>query len=532
MATLVLRFPGGRYHATATGHHVNEGVIEWPPSPWRLIRALIACGYSTQGWSTVPPVARKLVERLSGALPEYRLPEAVLGHSRHYMPVGVLDKGREKTTLVYDTFAHIGEGVLWVRWPIALEDEEATLFASLAENLGYLGRSESWVVARSVSDDEPLPPSGRSIPHDEGSRPGRAYEHVALQAPERVDAYAEWRANEVGSALRAAFGEDLTKKLTKANQKKRDVIEQGYPHDLVACLECDTAWWRGRGWSQAPGSRRVLYWRESNALEVGMPVEPRRTTSPPVQAALLALTTSSGSTSALPSVTRTLPQAELIHRALVSGVARGGQVDCPELTGKDAHGEPLRGHRHAHVVPLDLDADGHLDHVLVHAAMGLGNEAQRALRSLRRTFTKGGVGELRVALAGLGSLSDLRRIDPPWRDALDAVMGRDEGAMSWRSATPFVAPRHRKTKGRNTLEGQIRAELESRGLEAIDVTIEPWSAENASLRHFVRRRRGAAPQPPADEAFVVRLRFASAVRGPICLGYGSHFGLGRFVSER
>jgi CRISPR-associated protein Csb2 len=39
--TLRLRFPGGRYHATPWGHHVNEGQVEWPPSPWRLLRALM-----------------------------------------------------------------------------------------------------------------------------------------------------------------------------------------------------------------------------------------------------------------------------------------------------------------------------------------------------------------------------------------------------------------------------------------------------------------------------------------------------------
>ena len=37
-----LTFPGGRYHATPWGRHVNEGVAEWPPSPWRLLRALVA----------------------------------------------------------------------------------------------------------------------------------------------------------------------------------------------------------------------------------------------------------------------------------------------------------------------------------------------------------------------------------------------------------------------------------------------------------------------------------------------------------
>ncbi|MDQ3151354.1 MAG: type I-U CRISPR-associated protein Cas5/Cas6, partial [Actinomycetota bacterium] len=40
--TLVLTFPRGRYRATPWGRHVNEGAVELPPSPWRLLRALYA----------------------------------------------------------------------------------------------------------------------------------------------------------------------------------------------------------------------------------------------------------------------------------------------------------------------------------------------------------------------------------------------------------------------------------------------------------------------------------------------------------
>ena len=96
MPTLKLRFPSGRYHATPWGHHVNEGLIEWPPSPWRLLRALIACGFSSKGWSEVPEVARRLIDKFAGVLPSYQLPPASAVHSRHYMPTGGLAKGRDK----------------------------------------------------------------------------------------------------------------------------------------------------------------------------------------------------------------------------------------------------------------------------------------------------------------------------------------------------------------------------------------------------------------------------------------------------
>jgi CRISPR-associated protein Csb2 len=81
---------------------------------------------------------------------------------------------------------------------------------------------------------------------------------------------------------------------------------------------------------------------------------------------LLALTTTSGNQSALPSVTRTLPQAELFHRAIVGRVAKGQLVHCPEMTGKDAHGGPVReAHCHSHVLPVDVDGEGRLDYILV-----------------------------------------------------------------------------------------------------------------------------------------------------------------------
>ena len=50
------------------------------------------------------------------------------------------------------------------------------------------------------------------------------------------------------------------------------------------------------------------------------------------------------------------------------------------------------------------------------------------------------------------------------------------------------------------------------------------------LRHYVRARRRASP-PPVDAGHVLQLNFADPVRGPLALGYASHFGLGLFAAE-
>jgi CRISPR-associated protein Csb2 len=531
MPTLFLRFPGERYHATPYGHHVNEGLVEWPPSPWRLLRALIACGYATQGWTAVPPVARRLFETLASTLPRYRLPPASVAHSRHYMPILEMANGREKTTLVFDTWAHVGDGTLAVRWDCELDNEVASLFETLATNLSYLGRSESWVLAEVISDDIELPAGFESYPHT-GDRPaGPGWEQISMMAAELPDAYATWREHAVEDVLKRMMPPKGDRKPSKKLEKDRREALAPYPSDLIDCLQKDTSWWKGHRWSQPPGSRRVLYWRRSDALSVGPPARTTRSTPAPVTTMLLALTTASGIRSALPPSTRTLPQAELIHRALVGLVGQGRPASCPELTGRDDARRPLKGHRHVHVLPLDLDRDGRLDHILIHAPMGLDGKAQAAVRGLRRTWTKGGIGELQVALAGQGRLEDLRRLPSSLSIGITGVLGPSHGASVWRSISPFVLPRHPKRRGANTIEGQVLAELASRELPPATVEILPWDDETRTLRHYARVRRPPAPPPPIDAGFAIRINFGRPVRGPVALGYASHFGLGLFAAE-
>ena len=74
MICLEFRFPGGRFHASPWSRHINEGAIEWPPSPWRLCRALMATGFNRLGWSglnAMPEEARCLFDKLADVLPTF-----------------------------------------------------------------------------------------------------------------------------------------------------------------------------------------------------------------------------------------------------------------------------------------------------------------------------------------------------------------------------------------------------------------------------------------------------------------------------
>lgn len=528
MPTLQLNFLAGRYHATPLGHHVNEGLIEWPPSPWRILRSLIATGFACHHWPEVPEVAKQLLNKLAGTMPSYSLPEASIAHSRHFMPMGLLSKGREKTTLVFDTWANVGAGTLVVYWDCKLSPEGTQHLTDLAATLNYLGRSESWVEAEVIPDNPSL--IFNSFPHKQGVHAGPDWEQLSLLAAIPPDIYTQWQV-EISNKILKDYPppEGKTKPSAKLLKDRVNALAP-YPENLLDCLVKDTAWWKQHGWSQPPGSQRVLYWRRSDSLQVGVPLQSKKQPMASVTTMLLALTTPSGNRSALPPCTRTLPQAELFHRAIVARVGRGNRVHCPELTGKDAHGEPLHDHHdHAHTLPVDLDGDGHIDHLIIHAKMGLNGEAQQAIKTLRRTWTKGGVGDIQLALVGAGNLHIFRHLPAPLNQQIESLLGPPEGARVWESSTPFVPPRFLKKRGRNTLLGQINAELSSRNLSEVErLDLMPDSAHTRSLRHFVRRRiRGGSP-PPIDVGYGLRLTFAKPVVGPLTLGYASHYGLGQF----
>lgn len=527
MPTIKIRFPSGRYHATPWGHHVNEGLIEWPPCPWRLLRALVAAGFSSQCWNAVPNIARGLINKLASVLPCYHLPQASVAHSRHFMPIGELNRGREKTTLVFDTWANVGDGELFIHWPCELDAEESRLFSELVSALGYLGRSESWVEAEVTN----LTREWDSVPCQSGERRGYGWEQVSLMAAIPPDEYQRWRQEvtepileKINPPRRGGKRGPSDKDIEKYRQEREQAVV-AYPADLLSCLTKDTAWWKGHGWSQPPGSQRVLYWRRIDTLQVGVPTQRRAYPLPEVECVLLALSSPTGNKSPLPHVSRTLPQAEHIRRALICKAGNGERIDCPSLLGKINDERIFGSHDHAHFIPLDLDGDQHLDHILIYAKGKLCSTAQRAVRALKRTWTKGGVGELQLAIVASGPIESLRTIRG-YDSAINQIIGASGGAHVWESVTPFVLPRFLKKNGKNNFVGQVQAELSVRGFP--EATVEVDKELTQKLRHFVRcRSRGGVP-PNVDMGFGLRLRFTTPVQGPILIGYASHYGLGLF----
>jgi len=142
-----------------------------------------------------------------------------------------------------------------------------------------------------------------------------------------------------------------------------------------------------------------------------------------------------------------------------------------------------------------------------------------------------------TAVSSIGYLSKINRglvlLDVgDQRDWQATVIGL---SSSWRSHTPFVPPRHEKTRGRNreTPLEQLRSELQRQGFpEPVDVQPIPrCELQGRSIRWIEFRRErlfgGGSRGQGLGYGFVVE--FPKPVYGPICLGYACHFGLGLFV---
>jgi CRISPR-associated protein Csb2 len=241
------------------------------------------------------------------------------------------------------------------------------------------------------------------------------------------------------------------------------------------------------------------------------------------------------SSAVLPRLTEALSVGDRLRVALMS------HSDAhPVFSGRLASGEIRTGHDHAYFASSDEDADGRIDHVLVHAREGFDEHAVFALQRLRRVWGHGGH-DLFLTLIALGQVEEFGALR---RDAdrlgASALLGPQGGARVWESHTPFVPPRYTKIRRGSPVdcpEDQVRALLVRMGINT-DVVIErvqarqlsePSSAASGWYRFRSRRWRGGGARGNLS-GIGFRLSFVEPVRGPIALGYGAHQGLGHFVA--
>ncbi len=342
------RFLGVGFHATPWGHHVNEGALEWPPSPWRLVRA-IAAGLARARPETSQ---RELREGLLPFLepPVYWLPPAAAAHTRHYMP------GKDARDLVFDTFVLPERGQpLVAMWPSDV-DGSAQLDAALVL-ISYIGRSQSWVVAER---SEPREPNAAPIGWDV-ARDSAQHELVRLLAP-----------------------------------------DPNAPDRALEGLLLGTDEVRSRRLAIPPGSRWLEYTRPAIIAD---PL-PRHDRGQAVTVSLPTVARYLVDSPAAPPITEAILVADLARRAVMAWYGRYSRgMASPILAGKDAAGTPLEGHRHAFYLPTDEDGDRRIDHLTIVAQDGFSIAEQEALARAQTLEPGRGRPTVRLVLLGFGGTS-------------------------------------------------------------------------------------------------------------------------------
>lgn len=555
MIAISLKFPAGRYHATPWGRHVNEGVVEWPPSPWRVLRGLVAVWKRTlpeQPQAEIEPILRALASP-----PKFVLPPASTGHTRHYMP---WDKGwspdepGKAKTKVFDAFVAVApDTALVMVWPDAeLRSAERALLARLLANMNFLGRAESWCEA-AVLDESVMWALAQAVNCEElgaGESLPPGGELVRTLCVDPNTAFADDAVVEVEIVT---HGRGKTKVET---QVRHPVYEPNWQ----LCME--TLRLHQQRWSDPPGSLWLQYTRPADCFEA-RPARARLVAraAPDARPQIVRFVLDS---SVLPPATNALPIAEATRTALIRRLVdvRGHSLYGAEwsrekhkaglqavhlesvITGKDEAGAPRTGHCHAYFLPTDEDGDGRIDHVTVFARAGFADDEMQAVQQLRFIRPYGRDNDahpLRLLLLGHGTVE---RFQP----------GPLKSSRTWVSATPYIATRRAKSRGRdrdkwNTVQGRasfLIADLR-RQLDAVlggvttgsdGVAISPIE-DAAGFRvddrwrptQFKRCRSKRGDDGNQRLAGAFRITFPTPVVGPIALGYGAHFGLGLFMPE-
>lgn len=496
MATIVLRqhFPLGRFHANPwKAFPFDDPFGEWPPSPWRLIRALIARSYqfAREGPEVTADDRAALVRAFCESSVRWHLPEQSWRGPglRQYQPAEfsrVPKSAKEPGRMAHSTTKNLdnywltagSDGSVW--WFLDAEhwgDATLQLLDACLARMTYFGRAESITLIQRAN--------GESLPKPNCSPLDR---RTARSVP--------------------VLFPTVQATLTDIERITDDpaVAEATVPPGAI---------WRFAERPERPPLREI----------------PRR-------------------------IIRKMPEKNFLQFAIGSRVSPGfdaaaimthrfrGRIvqkflgeswrqASPEkrtavalLAGKDADGKPLEGHHHAYFALWFEPEMGKAARLLAWRRTPFSNEEQRAILAaaelpLSLGYNEKGKDPWTIHLVPLDSA-----VPSP------AGFAASERFTEWATMTPFVPPQHiynrqGKEKPGKSIEAQINAELANHGFKSNEVVVQFLASKWVKIHR--PRSESRDKTNTAKRGHHLRLTFSTAVGGPIALGNSCHFGLGLFV---
>lgn len=484
--TIEISFTHNKFHASPWDKATNSGTVEWPPSPWRIARALIAVWYERQ-----PDIPGEVIGRVLDALrgePHYQLPEVRPGHTRHYMPNDSHRSNQTDATTKYlDTFLTLdSQTPITVSWPQAnLSDTDRDHLATLLSSMAYLGRAESRCDARLVNTPGVLT-------HDSTAHTSRM-----LVAP-----------NPAGTSRVLCVGEATQTDLmmSPASMRKKKTL-------------------------QPPGSVWVNYHLPEPAVTAANYQPPQ------VHAVRWTLHTKAPFLES-----KAILATEALRKTMLRYAVGGKQPDDAWML----HGHNLQrdDHQHAHWLWIPENGSREVVDLVLWVPYGIPSKylkkfgAKPSLDPWHQSDPKlsdsaprdrgyrpdGFVnGTLQLQRSG-----NIAHVAPE-------LVADTPGARMWQSATPYLRQMHTK-KNRNDAElltADVNRELRYRfGDDAPAATVVDLvaneQADDADVRWLRRTRtyRWFSKRPTSKPATLIQIELDRPVAGPLILGSLSHLGFG------
>ncbi len=347
MLTLRVRFLYGRYHAKKWGANVNDGEIDWPPSPWRIMRAIIHT-WRTYHPATVDDVVWPVLQQLIRHPPKFYLPRASKSHVRHYVPL----VNKDSKALMLNPFVVIErEARLTVVWDsVTISTEQLDTLNNIVSDMKYLGRAESLCeVTADASNSEQEP----------NCVPLSATNNTAHQDAEVIEVLVP----------------DAKATIQDLSVRTRDLEKnQMFPKK----------------------SHNILYARHKTPNSSDHTLVSRTRPSNGINVVRFMI-----GGRIRPLLTRSVRVSESFRKAAISqyGTISNGRKTAA-LSGHEKDGASVEGHTHAFYIPTDDDNDGRIDHLTVFKHGAFSPEEITALESVNYVWDGGE--RMQVVFSGHG----------------------------------------------------------------------------------------------------------------------------------
>lgn len=502
---IVLRqtFPLGRFHATPwRANPFDDPYGEWPPSPWRLVRAIVARWYQwarETGESDTESLERLIAAFCKSKVSFFLPVEARRGRAvRHYQPVDFSWKPKENkkgtipqerdygSTLVQDNYWSVppASPVWWFLDGDEWSDDLLDVLDRCLERIVYFGRAETL------------------------------------------------------TELRRCAQPDLKRncELAGVQQSRNDVpVLVPLPGASLAQIQCITDQPDVRGSTVPPGAVRKFAHRPPSAplRSAAWASVPSSSPRHLIQFAITGAVLPEMRT--ICRVTSTFRQRALDHlvqRCTGNPKIRWRQapVEAREqavlLSGLDPEKGVLKNHEHAwFLVWPEAGVPARL--LVWRSRTPFTVEEEAALLAAAERRIEWGTIPTRGAWSVRLLPLDAAVPPPPGFDG--------QSCRAWETLTPYVPPRHRFRHGKpregEDVAGQLLRELEARGWPIAGARVDVLGSPQWTAVHLPPGKRRSHAFIGDRAGFGARIVFSEPVGGPIILGHSGHFGVGLFAPE-